>query len=179
MTQALKIMACISLAVLVSIPSFAGPISSPKDEMKITPISGVVLVCSGADDECDDRWLQPFMAMSPIRFLDRAALKKIMDEQRLQYSGLTADTALRIGKIAGASHILFYKKTWDMAQSTDRSVCDIAAEYQFRLTSVETTEIEYTKTTWDLTERGRRKLPNLVEPGLEVFFTKILGRHQK
>lgn len=130
---------------------------------KITPIKGILLVCSELSTEkCPERIFDPFIMSSPIKFLTRKHLDLIVQEQQLQMSGLTdKEKTIRMGKLLGASHILLYNK------ETEEPYGNRAILIGLQLINIETSEIEYTNIIrWHGNENGERYL--------EMFFQRLL-----
>lgn len=116
---------------------------------KITPIKGIILLCEGLTEaECMDFRILPETNRSRIKFLFRSNLRAILDERKLQSSGMTEiESNKEIGKLLGASHLLLYKTTFYKRGDTgDHTLmCD------FKLININTSEIEYSTTTVDET----------------------------
>jgi hypothetical protein len=131
---------------------------------KITPIKGILLVCSELSAEkCPERIFDPFIMSTPIKFLSRKHLDLIVQEQQLQMSGLTdREKTIKMGKLLGASHILLYNK------ETEEPYGNRALLIGLQLINIETSEIEYTNILrWHGNEEGDRYLA--------MFFQRLLN----
>jgi hypothetical protein len=122
--------------ILLLLPS----VCFAKENHKITPIKGIILVCKYNDPEyCDLSIIHTLVNLSPIKFLTRSHLKKIFDEQTLQLSGLTDIEKTKVaGRLLGASHILVYSYRY-------KSECSIL--HEFELININTSELEYAEET--------------------------------
>jgi len=125
---------------------------------KITPIKGIILLCEGITEaECFDTLIIKEANASRIKLLFRSNLRAILDERRLQRSGMTEiESNKEIGKLLGASHLLLYKTSLAKADmGSTRLSCD------FKLININTSEIEYGTTTFDET--------NIKPKGMDVL----------
>ena len=134
---------------------------------KITPIKGILLICTeGSGEKCPEKIFDPFIMSSPIKFLTRKHLDLILQEQQLQMSGLTdREKTIRMGKLLEASHILLYNK------EAEESYGNRAILIRLQLINVETSEIEFTDILrWHANENGGKYM--------DMFF-QSLTEHQE
>jgi len=142
-------------------------------EKKITPISGIVLVCKVSTKPifnkpfCDDGMFQNQMNITRIHFVTREMLKEILDEKKLSLSGLTSKQQYKkIESISGASHILDYNIVMDW----DNNIIT-----KMKLINIQTSEIEYsTRLSGDTTVPPLDNRSPLME---YTKFFKMLDRH--
>jgi hypothetical protein len=122
--------------ILLLLPS----VCFAKENYKIIPIKGIILVCKYNDPEyCDLSIINTLVNLSPIKFLTKSHLKKIFDEQTLQLSGLTDIEKTKVaGRLLGASHILVYS-------SIEKPKCSF--RHEFELININTSELEYAEET--------------------------------
>lgn len=128
------------------------------DAKKITKIKAIILVCDrsisslkadNAENECYDSYLDSYINKSPIKFITRKHLGHLLNEQTLSQSGLTNEKVAELGKLYGASHILFYKQLGPWG--------DVTFHYKFKLVNVSTSEIEYSTEAYEYTEEYVKK----------------------
>jgi len=144
-------------------------------DSKIKPISGIILLCEGTGDECDRTILNYHIRSSPIKFLNRDTLQRILDEQNLQSSGLSIENTRRVGKIVGASHILLYKKTADYTRFHETA--DLLLAYSLKLINIETSEEEYCYEALVPSEKGKKTMgDSLLKMNFNNFFN-VLKKH--
>jgi hypothetical protein len=140
---------------------------------KITSIKGIILLCEGLTEaECFDTLIIQEANTSRIKLLFRSNLRAILDERKLQSSGMTEiESNKEIGKLLGASHLLLYKTLLTKGDmGSTRLSCD------FKLININTSEIEYGTTTFDDT--------NIKQRGIDVLnstrgFFIILGQFRE
>ncbi len=148
-----------------------------QEESKITPIKAIILLCeTGNAIECSDVPLMSEINRSPIKFLFRSDLKSILSEKSLQLSGLTEiESNKNIGKLLGASHLLFYK-----LHELDTGKGYPLIMYEFKLININTSEVELMKTTIDGLQRSfnDKRVENRFDKRgtIECFF-ETLNRH--
>jgi hypothetical protein len=107
------------------------------------------------ENECYDSYLDEYINRSPIKFVTRANIKNIIDEQALSQSGLTKEKVAELGKLYSASHILFYKQLGPYGDEEGRPFVTI--HYKFKLVNTSTSEIEYSTNVYDYTEDYKNK----------------------
>jgi hypothetical protein len=147
------------ILILVALVLMAGSVwgydwAANKKGQKITPIKGIIIVCSGQanTEECDEAYLGYLFNNSPIKIVTRQHLKAIFEEKSLQMSGLTEkEKSEELGKLLGASHILLYKTISDkLGYGVDYTLININSseiEYSFRAKDVYAVKTKYKTAT--------------------------------
>jgi hypothetical protein len=112
---------------------------------KISPIKGIIIVSeseSPRQEEANHSFYLSFSS-SKLRVLTRKHIDKIINEQRLQASGLIdKDEMIRLGRVSGASHVLLFKPS----ATRDTNNGPPSFLYKTTLINIETSEIEEVNT---------------------------------
>jgi hypothetical protein len=110
--------------------------SNGNRDTKISTITGIIPICD--DQDCEpDVWDTYINDYPKLRFLDRRHIKAVIDEHKLNLSGLTeVEQSIKAGKFVNASHLLLYRKETTKFTTT----------YQIKLLNINSLEIEFTST---------------------------------
>lgn len=125
----------------VFIKDISSKLHQPLDgEDKISTITGIIPVCD--DQSCEqDLWDAYINDYPKLRFLDRRNIKAVVEEHKLNLSGLTEiEQSIKAGKFINASHLLLHKKEQLGGASY------VLTSYPTKLLNISTLEIEFTYT---------------------------------
>jgi hypothetical protein len=178
----------ILMIILITFIPFALHADPFDDSTKITKIKAIILDCDRSisqykaenpETECSDSYLDEYINKSPIKFITRKNLGDLLNEQNISQSGLTNEKVAAIGKLYGASHILFYKQVGPWG--------DVLIDYRFKLVNTSTSEIEYSTEVYIYKEDYYKKQkPGPFVFGIDIgriddmkFFFIILNNHSE